>query len=383
MKITVALDSFKGSCSAREACDAVAQGIYDVMPQADVVTCPVSDGGEGLIDALWPVLSTRGYKRQVRTVSGPYGGEVRAAFLVKDQECVMEMAQCCGLELVDSSRRNGLDASTYGLGELMGHALDMGCRTFRIGLGGSATSDGGLGFAQALGARFYSSGHTLIKDRICAGLLHKISEFDTEIIDRRLEGISISGTCDVANILTGSGGAIHVFGPQKGLPANLLDELDADMAHVGAQLDLHYSISACDTPGAGAAGGLGAALLWFGRARLKRGIEVVMEILDVERDIADSALVITGEGRMDGQSMQGKAPLGIAAVAARHGVPAIALCGSIADDADVLYQHNITAMFSLCNGPMSLDQAVTSAPVLLRRAAGNIMRTIAPFTNRQ
>ena len=376
MKITVALDSFKGSCSAKEACEAVAMGIKNYIPDANTILCPVSDGGEGLIDTLYPILKSMGYEKYSKEVTGPYLKKVVAHYLKKDNYCILEMAQCSGLELEVKEKRNCLDATTYGLGELLDYVISKGCTDIKVGLGGSATNDAGIGFAQALGAKFYTKDGCEIKHILCAKDIQSVARVDTEALDKKLKGINVYGTCDVNNTLIGKNGATYVFGPQKGLDLNLLDKIDNDIKYLASMLDKHYMLDVVNTKGSGAAGGLGAALIWYCKGELKPGIDVVMEILSLEDHIKDSSLVIVGEGRMDGQSVQGKAPLGVASVAKKYSVPVVSICGSIASDAKVLYKNNIDAMFSICDGPMPLEKAMANAKALLEKTSENVIRLI-------
>lgn len=379
MKITVALDSFKGSCSAKEACEAVAFGIKNYLPDANTILCPISDGGEGLVDTLYPILETLGYKKYSKEVTGPYLKKVVAHYLKKDNCCILEMAQCSGLELEVKEKRNCLDATTYGLGELLDYVIKQGATDIKVGLGGSATNDAGIGFAQALGAKFYTKDGCEIKHILCAKDIQSIASVDTDILDKKLKGINVYGTCDVTNTLIGKNGATYVFGPQKGLDLNILDKMDNAIKDLASILDKHYRLDVINTKGSGAAGGLGAALIWYCKGELKPGINVVMEILSLEEHIKDSSLVIVGEGRMDGQSVQGKAPVGVASLAKKYSVPVVAICGSITDDARILYENSIDAMFSICDGPMPLDKAMVNAKQLLAKTSENVVRVIGQF----
>lgn len=377
MKIVIALDSFKGSCSSEEACIAVSEGVKKFLPSSETVICPISDGGEGLIDALFPILSSCGYKKLSKEVTGPYKQKVTANYLKNDNNCIIEMAQCSGIELQNYSSLNAMEATTYGLGELLDHVISQGCNNIKIGLGGSATNDAGIGFAQALGVEFFDVNGCKLDYVLCAKDIQKIATVDTSKLDVKLKGIKIYGTCDVSNTLVGENGATFIFGPQKGIEQKSLSILDNNINNLSKILDSHYKKRASEVKGSGAAGGMGAALLWYCNGTLKRGIDVVMDILKIEDQIKDSSLVIVGEGRIDGQSVQGKAPVGVANIASKYGVPVIAICGGITDDANILYNYNIDAMFSICKRPMDLEYSISNAKSLLTGCAENIVRLIS------
>lgn len=376
MKIIVAMDSFKGSCSANEACSAVSQGIRQVFPDSHIICAPISDGGEGFIDSLYPTLHARDFKKETFTVMGPDFKSVDASFLYKGDQAILEMAQCSGLTLNHAPTLNGAQTTTYGLGQLVDHVISLGCTNIMMGLGGSATNDAGVGFAQALGAKFYDVHGQMIEDILCGDQLNLIASVDTTYLDQKLKDVVITGTCDVNNQLCGINGATYIFGPQKGIKKEQLALIDNKLLTFAKLLDKHYEKCALHTSGSGAAGGMGAALLWFGHGQLQSGIEVVLELLSLADEIKNSDLVIVGEGRIDGQSLQGKAPLGVAKLSAEHQVPVIALCGSIGDHAHQVYEHHISALFSICDGPMSLSYAMEHAQELLTKSSSNIMRLI-------
>lgn len=374
MKITIAMDSFKGSLSASKACQAVALGVKNVYKDCTVICAPISDGGEGLIESLYPILKAKGYVKEHCEVIGPYLEPTQASFLYHNNQAVIEMAQCSGLTLAPTHSLNGALATTYGLGQLVDHVIGLGCHNIMIGLGGSATNEAGVGFAQALGAKFYDKDGKELKQILNGQELSKIASVDSSLLDAKLSNIKIEGTCDVINTLCGPNGATYIFGPQKGILDTNLKFLDNNLRAFARLMDEHYHQNALDYPGSGAAGGMGAALLWFGHGKLTRGIEVVMDLLSLHEHIKDSDLVIVGEGRIDGQSLQGKAPVGVAKLASQYQVPVIALCGSIGKQSHKLYDHNISALFSLCNGPMSLEYAMEHASELLTLTTTNIMR---------
>lgn len=376
MKIIVALDSFKGSCSAEEACSAVEQGILSYNKDINVVKLPISDGGEGLIDALIPTLGAAGYRTERIEVTGPYLKNHPCVLLIKDEHCIIEMAQCAGLTLEPAATRRALNATTFGLGQAVNYALSIGCRRFSIGLGGSATNDGGAGFVQALGGRFFDrEGHEILRP-VCGRDLPELSRVDAGHLNPQLRSCSFTGTCDVANPLLGPNGATYIFGPQKGLQPGDLELLEHGMEHY-AKLLGEAGREFCEMPGAGAAGGLGFALLWSCGAKLKSGIDEVLDLLGIDELLPDADLVVVGEGRMDSQSCQGKAPVGVARRAKRFKLPVVAVCGGITDDATALYDYGIDAMFSICPRPLTLAQSMEQGGELLTRAAHNLIRFFA------
>ncbi|WP_374712723.1 glycerate kinase [Symbiobacterium terraclitae] len=371
MKIILAPDSFKGSLTAVAAAEAMRQGVLDALPGADAIALPMADGGEGTVDAL--VAATGG--RLVRTqVTGPLGDPVEAAFglLGDGRTAAIEMAAASGLLLVPEDRRNPRVTTTYGTGELIRAALDVGVRRIIIGIGGSATNDGGVGMTQALGGRFLRADGTEV-GRGGAALL-ELERIDLRGLDPRLARAELLVACDVDNPLTGPRGASAVYGPQKGAGPEdvaLLDRALTRLADVAAR-SLGRDPRA--SPGAGAAGGLGYGLMAFLGAELRRGIDLVMAANGLDRLLPGAALVITGEGRTDGQTLSGKVVLGVARAAARHGVPAVVLSGAVTTDAERLLEEGVTALFSTATGPMRLEEAMDRAGELLRRAAAHTVR---------
>ncbi len=374
MKVIIALDSFKGSCSAADACAAVARGIHDYNAQIDTVCLPISDGGEGLIDALSENLTAQGYRRVTIEITGPYLNKTPCSMLIKGTDCIVEMAQCAGLELEPASARRAVNATSYGLGEAVAYALNLGCRSFRVGLGGSATNDGGAGFVQALGVRFYTKDGAELTRPVCGRDLINLGRIDISGLHPGVSQSSFTGTCDVNNPLLGSNGATYIFGPQKGLQSGDLELLESGMRNYADLLTLSTSRDCRDLAGAGAAGGMGAALLWFCNASLQSGIDEVLDLLSMDKVLPGSSLVFVGEGKMDRQSSQGKAPIGVAKRAKRHEIPVVALCGCVDDSASILYDCGIDSMFSICTHPMTLEQSIEDCKVLLRKGACNIIR---------
>lgn len=383
MKIVIALDSFKGSCSARQACQAVAEGFKRVSSELDMTLLPISDGGEGLLESLEHSPALVGVTPYIFSCTGPYGGKVDAKLLVLEgKTAFIEMAQCSGLELVEREHRRVEKASTYGLGEIVKHALDIGCRRIVIGIGGSATNDGGAGFAQALGAQFYDKNSQLIGSPICGEQLINIAKVDFDNFDSRVVITEFTVPCDVENPLLGKNGATYIYGAQKGADQGMLDKLEMGMVHYAQLMTKITGKDVAADTGSGAAGGLGAGLRWFVSAKLEKGIDLVLGLLDAESYIQHADLVIVGEGRLDSQSANGKAPVGVARMASQYGVPVIALCGGYSEDSRILYQHGITAMWSLCPGPIPLEQAMINGERYLADTAENLLRTIFVNSNK-
>ncbi len=334
MRIVVAPDSFKEALSARQVCEAIARGIRRARPDATIDLLPMADGGEGTVDAL--VAATNGQLRE-STVTGPLGEPVRACWgLLGDGggTAVLEMAAASGLGLVPPDRRNPLLTTTFGTGELIAAALDSGVRRILIGIGGSATNDGGTGAAEALGVRFVDRNGRVLPSGLSGGQLGRIARVDVASRDPRIGRVPIEVACDVDNPLCGPRGAAAVYGPQKGADPESVRILDANLAHMADVIQRDLGKDVRDIPGAGAAGGLGAGLLAFFDAKLRPGIQMVMDALRFSERIAGADLIITGEGRLDRQSMMGKLIEGVGRAAKSAGVPVIALVGSVGQGAD-------------------------------------------------
>ena len=369
MKIVIAPDSYKESLSALEVAQAVEAGFRQVFPDADYVLVPVADGGEGTVDAM--VAATGGRKETV-TVSGPLGEPVEAFYgLTGDGDtAVIEMAAASGLALVPPDRRNPLLTSSRGTGELIRAALDAGARRFILGIGGSATNDGGAGMVQALGARLLDlEGRELDGS---GGDLARLERIDVSALDPRLAECRIEVACDVDNPLTGARGASAVFGPQKGATPEMVQALDANLARLARIVGRDLGVAVDTVPGAGAAGGMGAAMLAFFGATLKPGIEIVTAAVDLDTHVRDADLVITGEGRIDFQTVHGKTPIGVARVAKRHGKPVIGIAGSLGADVGVVHAHGIDAVFSVLSKPCTLDEALRDAAANVELTARNV-----------
>ena len=366
MKIIIAPDKFKGSLTAVEAAQAIARGIRGILPDIELKLFPLSDGGEGLVETLagaadGSILST--------TVSGPLGQKVEArwALINNEQTAVIEMAAASGLSLVPPESKNPGVTSTYGTGELIMAALDKGCSEIIIGIGGSATNDGGAGMACALGAKLLDKDGRPLGP---GGLeLLKLDRIDITNLDRRIKDVTCKVACDVDNPLTGQHGASYVYGPQKGAKTELVKELDRSLAHYASILKKDLGIDVDQVPGAGAAGGLGAGLIAFMGAELHSGIDLVLDTLKIEHEMDKAGLIITGEGRLDKQSLRGKVPMGIARRAKKYDIPVIVLAGSVEVDNDELYRAGITAAFSITDAPMKLEEAVSRGAELIEKKA--------------
>ncbi len=374
LKVVAALDSFKGSVSSFEAGQAVARGIRAAFPEAEVINLPVSDGGEGLIETLAPALTKEGFRKTAVKVTGAYGEKTSCTLLLSKDAAVIETAQCCGLYKYPKDKLNPFYATSRGVGEAVLKAIKKGAKKITLGLGGSAVNDGGAGLAQALGAGFYRKDGSLMADPVTGDDLNDIGSVDLTKLRKNLRGCQILCTCDVSNPLLGENGATYIFGPQKGAKAWQLNLLEEGMANYARVINAALGQDYAEEPGAGAAGGLGFALKALAGATLKSGIDTVLDLLGFDQSLEGCSLVITGEGRLDGQSLSGKAPLGVAERAARYNVPAIALGGQYTKDAAALYEHNIKAVFSVCPGPMSLEESMENAAALIESVAQNAVR---------
>ncbi|MBY6188556.1 glycerate kinase [Marinobacter hydrocarbonoclasticus] len=369
MKIVVAPDSYKESLSALDVATEIEAGLKQALPHASVVKVPVADGGEGTVQAM---VDATGGRYETRTVTGPLGQPVDARFalLGDGSTAVVEMAEASGLHLVEPAQRDPRITTTFGTGELIRAALDLGVQHLILGLGGSATNDGGAGMAAALGAQLLDAEGQPLPTGGAA--LARLARIDTRHLDPRLAQLTVEVACDVDNPLCGTKGASAVFGPQKGASAEVVAELDAALAHYAECLQQQLGQDVAEVPGAGAAGGMGAAALAFLGARLRPGIEIVLDTVGLDAHLEDADLVITGEGRIDSQTIHGKTPMGVAKRAKARGLPVIGLAGSLSDDVDVVHAHGIDAVFSILPRPMTLEEALVSARPFLRQAARNV-----------
>jgi glycerate kinase len=373
MKFVLAPDSFKESMTAKEAAEAMERGIRKVVPHADTVLVPMADGGEGTVQSL---VDCTGGKIVEVLVTGPKGEKVEAMFgiLGDGDAAVIEMASASGIHLVKREERDPLVTTTYGTGELIKAALDMGVKRILIGIGGSATNDGGAGMLQALGAKLLDKeGREL---SFGGGALNKLYKIDLSGLDRRLKDIVIEAACDVTNPLTGKTGASHVFGPQKGASPDMIEILEENLVHYAEVIRKELNIDIENVPGAGAAGGLGAGLMAFLNAELKRGVDLVIKYTDLEEKIKDSDYVFTGEGSIDSQTVFGKTPFGVSTTAKKYNIPVIAFAGRIGEGIEVLYDKGINSVVGIMKGAASIEEALKHGPDNLERTAENITRIL-------
>jgi len=382
MKIILAPDSFKGSITAGEASAVMARALRRNFPRAEVLELPVSDGGEGLVEAL--VTATGGEIVNTR-VTGPLGNQVDSCWgLLGDREtAVVEMAAASGLSLVPETKRNPMFTTTSGTGELIKEALEGGCRKIIVGIGGSATNDGGVGMARALGIKFLGSDGEEIQPH--GGELLHLERIDDAGKNPLLEDVEIQVACDVSNPLTGPCGAARVYAPQKGATEEMLPVLEEGLKRYAGVIRKDLGMEVENVPGAGAAGGMGAGLIAFLGAGLQPGIDIVLDAVCFREKLENCHLVITGEGKLDGQSIYGKAPVGVARVAAQYGVPVAAVAGQVPGNMEVvekLYHEGITACFSLVNAPMNLEEALEQVKDLLETAVVQVVRLWQAAGNR-
>ncbi|AMG52207.1 MULTISPECIES: glycerate kinase [Citrobacter] len=369
MKIVIAPDSFKESLSAMQVATAIEQGFREIYPDAQYVKLPMADGGEGTVESM--VEATEGHYHFI-DVTGPLGTPVQARWgmLGDGKTAVIEMAAASGLHHVPPEHRNPLLTTSYGTGELILAALDRGVEHIILGIGGSATNDGGAGMLQALGIDLLDEKGDALPEG--GGALSKLATIDTSHADPRLKTVSITVACDVNNPLCGPTGASAIFGPQKGATEAMVAALDGALAVYGKRLQEFTGRDVMNAPGAGAAGGMGAALLGLLGADLKPGVEIVINALQLERLVADASLVITGEGRLDSQSICGKTPIGVARCAKRYQKPVIALAGGLTQDHQIVHEHGLDAVFSVLTRIATLPEALEDAEYNLRISARNI-----------
>ncbi len=356
MKAVIAIDSFKGSMTSLEAGNSAAEGIKRVYPDADIKVIPVADGGEGTVDAL--VLGMGGRKEYVKTCD-PLGREIEAYYGIVGNTAVMEMASASGITLVSDDERNPLNTSTYGFGLMIAHAIDKGCRNFVIGIGGSATNDGGCGMLSALGFEFLDGNGNKVEHG--AKGLKDIKEIKTEKALKELKECSFSIACDVTNPLCGAEGCSAVYGPQKGADEKMVEDMDGWLLNYARLAKTVSSTADENAPGAGAAGGMGFAFMTFLGGELKSGIDLILKETHIEDYIKDAQIVITGEGRLDFQTAMGKAPAGIASIAKKYGKTVIAFAGGVTPEAKAVHNAGIDAYFPIVRGVCTLDDAMNTA----------------------
>ncbi|MET0857516.1 MAG: glycerate kinase [Telluria sp.] len=373
MKIVIAPDSYKESLSAMQVATEIEAGFREIFPDAEYVKIPVADGGEGTVQAM---IEATGGRRVELAATGPLGQPVQAFYGLTggDVIAVIEMAAASGLELVPPAERNPLITTSFGTGELIRCALDAGARRFILGVGGSATNDGGAGMLQALGVRLLDGQGAELGPG--GGQLARLAGIDVGQLDGRIDESVFEIACDVSNPLVGPQGASAIFGPQKGASAEMVQELDANLRHFADIIQRDLGQDVADVAGAGAGGGIAAAMMVFLGGRLRPGSEIVTDAVGLDAAVRDADLVITGEGRIDSQSVQGKTPVGVARVARRHGKPVIGVGGCLAADASAVHSHGIDAVFGAVSRPCTVREALDAAAVNLRSAARNIAATL-------
>lgn len=373
MKIVIAPDSFKESLTALEVAQAIQQGLARILPAAEYQLVPMADGGEGTVQSL--VDATQGQLRQTAVIA-PLGNQVEAAWGISGdgQTAFIEMAAASGLHLVPPAQRNPLRTTSYGTGQLLKAALDSGIQKIILGIGGSATNDGGVGMLQALGVKFRDSQGVEIG--FGGAALADIVQIDLSGLDPRLTEVCLEVACDVDNPLCGERGASAIFGPQKGATEAMIAVLDRALAHFAQQVAVQIGIDIAHQAGAGAAGGMGGGLLLLPNVVLKSGVQIVIAATHLADKIRSADLVITGEGRMDAQSIAGKTPIGVARLAKQFNKPVIAIVGSLRDDYPVVYQHGIDAVFPIIRQLNSLEITLQQGRDNLISTAENVARLL-------
>lgn len=374
MKFILAPDSFKESMTSKDACNAMERGIKKVIKDAICIKVPMADGGEGTVEAL--VEATEG-RFVSAVVTDPLGHrKINATYgiLGNGEKAIIEMASASGIHLVEGKNRNPLITTTYGTGELILDAINRGIKHIIIGIGGSATNDGGAGMIQALGAHLLDKkGKEL---NFGGSELIKLNTIDLTNFDKRLNDVIFEVACDVNNPLIGENGASRIFGPQKGATEDMIIQLDEALANYAEVIKRELGIDVANVEGAGAAGGVGAALLAFFNGRLKSGIELIIKHTDLENKIKEADFVFTGEGSIDSQTIFGKTPMGVASVAKKSGVKTIAFAGKIGEGAENLYDIGINSIFGIIRGVCSLEEALKNGEINLEKTVENVVRTL-------
>ena len=357
MKILIAPDSFKETLTATDAANAIEEGFLDIFPEANILKLPISDGGEGTVDVL--VTATQG-KYFAAKVSGPTGEYINAKWgmLGNSKTAVIEIAEACGLHLVTLKKRNPMNTSSFGVGELILAAIDEGAEHIIIGLGGSATNDGGMGFLKAIGVQFLDS----FGKELTGGVesLNTLLDINITSIDSRLKGVSFEIACDVDNPLIGPQGASVIFGPQKGADEKMINQLDNLLSHYSRIASSKLNNNLSMHPGAGAAGGIGYGFLAFLKADQKSGVQIILEKLNFEQHLLTTDLVITGEGRFDSQSLRGKAPMGVIDYARKHKCSIFVIAGSTENDEILENKYDIDKLFSIISNDLSFEQSIVN-----------------------
>ena len=373
MKFVLAMDSFKESMTSIEACSIMEKAIKKIKKDAEVIKVPMADGGEGTVEAL--VNSTGGTFVETEVLN-PLGKKIKSSYgiLGDKKTAVIEMAKASGIELINREDRNPLITTTYGTGQLIRHALANGIKHLLIGIGGSATNDGGCGMLQALGVKLLDKDNNEIP--FGGGSLDKIETIDVSQMYDGVKDVTFEVACDVTNPFVGPNGASFIFGPQKGADSEMVKLLDSNLKHFADKIKETLNVDISNASGAGAAGGLGGALLAFLNAELKSGIELVIKYTNLEEKVQGADYVFTGEGAIDGQTIFGKTPVGVSKVAKKYNVPTIAFGGKVSDEADNLFEEGIIALFSIMRGVESLDDALRNGPHNLEKTVENVVRIL-------
>ena len=373
LTIVLAPDSFKESMTAKEVCESMEAGIKKINKDITCIHVPMADGGEGTMQSL--VDATYGEVYSLNVV-GPLGDEIKAEYgILGDGEIgILEMASASGIHLVPKEKRNPLITTSYGTGQLIKACLDKGVKKLLIGIGGSATNDGGAGVVQALGGKLLDKDGNELS--FGGGELKKLHKIDLTNFDKRLKDVKIEVACDVNNPLCGEKGASNVFGPQKGATPEMVDLLDDSLNHYASVIKEQIGKDVLNVPGAGAAGGLGAGLMAFLNGELKKGIDMVIEYSKLEEKVKDADMVWTGEGSIDFQTQYGKTPIGVAKIAKKYNKPVIALAGRVGDNIDVLYENGIDSIFGIIRELTDIDQALLNGKRNIQRTSEDIVRLI-------
>ncbi|WP_372774815.1 glycerate kinase [Mangrovibacterium sp.] len=372
MKILIAPDSFKDCLEAADVARFLADGVRRVFPEAEIKSIPVADGGEGFVQTM---LSALGGERVSIQVFDPLRRPVLAFYgILPDGTAVIEMAAASGIELLKPEERDPLQTTTFGTGQLMVDAMKKGCGRIIIGIGGSATNDGGMGMARALGYRFPDKNGDKVSQG--GGSLGRIESIDASELNPLLAQTEVLVACDVSNPLTGPNGASAVYGPQKGATPEVVDMLDRNLAHFAEIIRRDLKIDVLSLPGSGAAGGLGAGLVAFAGGRLQAGFDIVKEQTKLEAAVMEADFVLTGEGKMDSQTKHGKTPWGVAQLAKKYKKPLFAFAGFLGEGYRELYGEGFTSIFALPKGPASLDACIANAPELLADTAEQVFRVL-------
>ena len=369
----LAPDSFKESMTAKEVCNAMEKGLRKIFPEADYIHVPMADGGEGTTQSL---IDATGGKLYHLNVTGPLGTTVEASYGImgNGEIAVIEMASASGIHFVNQSTKNPLVTTTYGTGELIRACLDRGIKKIILGIGGSATNDGGAGMAEALGVRFYDAAKNTLPRG--GGALNQLHTIDISGLDSRLKQVDIQVACDVTNPLCGEQGASAIFGPQKGATPEMVDQLDRNLAHYAAVIRAQLGKEVAITPGAGAAGGLGAGLMAFTKCTLRKGIDIVVEYSGLCDKLAGADFCFTGEGRIDYQTKFGKTPYGVARTAKAEGVPVIAVSGCVGEEVEALYDEGIDTIFGIIPRADNIEALLKDGPLNMERTCENIARLL-------